>query len=93
MSVEEFQTGGYLQEVNRLLLHRLGVALSVQVDDNGAVLFGPVIDCRDEPGGLIFANSVEKRIFQKRAKKINSEFIAKRKERMSILGYDIEPAL
>jgi len=55
MSVKEFQEAGYLHEINRRVLHPLGIALSVAIDDhNGQVEFGPIHDLRDDPSGIIF---------------------------------------
>ena len=55
MSVKEFRAKGYLQEVNRLLLHRLGLALEVMVDtESGEERFGEVWDSREDPEGIVF---------------------------------------
>jgi hypothetical protein len=53
MSVDEFVRSGYLQEVNRLMLHRCGLALEVIRDDDGMRL-GGIWDCRDDPEGIAF---------------------------------------
>jgi len=52
LSVEEFRALGLLQEVNRKVLHPMGLALSVECEDGVAVRFGQVIDCRDDPEGF-----------------------------------------
>lgn len=62
MTVLEFRELGYLHEVNRLLLHRCGVALSVQIEDDGAESFGPIWDCRDDPVGIVFGECDQSKI-------------------------------
>jgi hypothetical protein len=42
MSIAEFRAFGYLQEVNRLLLHPLGLALEVVVAGDGTEFLGGV---------------------------------------------------
>jgi hypothetical protein len=55
MDIGEFRDLGYLQEVNRLFFHPLGLALSVAAGEDGgnAVLHG-IWDERDDPEGLMF---------------------------------------
>lgn len=57
MSAAEFVEKGFLQEVNRRLLHPCGLALEVVVKDGHVVGFGGVWDCRDDPEGIMFAAS------------------------------------
>ena len=46
---------GLLGEINRVILHPRGLALSVQVDDNDrAVGFAGLLDYRDDPSGIWF---------------------------------------
>lgn len=53
ISIEEFQKQGYLQELNRIFLHPLGLALSVIVEEDGVVSgWGPIYDFRDDPAGI-----------------------------------------
>lgn len=61
MSVKEFREAGYLQEVNRRLLHILGVALSVEIDDKtGEEKFGNIWDERDNEEGILYSDEVIK---------------------------------
>jgi len=53
---KEFQEFGYLQELNRVFLHLLGMALEVIIDDKtGKVSLGGIRDYRDDPEGMRFA--------------------------------------
>jgi len=55
MDVREFVASGLLFEINRTVLHPLGLALAVKVDDDGSMEFGRIWDCRDDPEGILFA--------------------------------------
>ncbi len=55
MGAKEFVRLGLLHEVNRKVLHPLGLALEVVEDDiTGAVTFGGVHDVREDPEGMYF---------------------------------------
>ncbi len=54
LSVKEFRELGFLQEVNRQILHPLGLALVVVRDAGGNERFGKVWDCRDDREGITF---------------------------------------
>jgi len=55
MDVREFVASGLLFEVNRTVLHPLGLALEVKVEDDGSMEFGGIWDCRDDSEGILFA--------------------------------------
>jgi hypothetical protein len=47
---------GLLVEINRVVLHPRGLALSVIEEDDGSVSrFGPLLDVRGDPEGMAFA--------------------------------------
>jgi len=55
MDIKEFQDAGYLQEVNRMFFHPLGLALEVaRNDEDGSMTLSGVRDNRDDPEGMIF---------------------------------------
>ena len=54
ISVAEFRRLGFLQEVNRRLLHPAGLALEVRIKPDGTEEFGQVWDYRDDPEGIVF---------------------------------------
>jgi hypothetical protein len=56
MPIKQFQDDGYLQEINRRLLHPCGLALEVKITD-GEVSALRILDARDDPEGIIFAES------------------------------------
>ena len=52
---KEFREYGLLFEINRRVLHPLGLAMAVEIDDDGNVAFSNKIwDCRDDPEGIIY---------------------------------------
>jgi hypothetical protein len=53
LSVGDFARLGYLQELNRLLLHQLGLDLQVK-EVNGKLEFGDIIDFRDNEFNLSY---------------------------------------
>lgn len=101
IKIKEFIDQGYLQEVNRLFFHPLGLALGVtkntKVKDSDYEL-DCIWDCRADPEGITFALddpncTNQERIdrFQKNAKRIK-----KLKDKLALvrkqkLGYEIEP--
>ena len=58
LDVKEFREAGYLQEANRLFFHPLGLALSVDIDDDGNESLGGIWDYRSDPDGMTFAPEV-----------------------------------
>jgi hypothetical protein len=67
MSIKEFREAGYLQEINRLVLHPCGLALEVtlETDDEGKMTDANscimrVWDYRNDPEGIIFARNPTK---------------------------------
>ncbi len=92
ISVAEFRELGYLQELNRLFLHPLGLALSATViDGQEEETFGPIFDYRDDPGGIRYDKSVIDDKVRERAKRIEIERLEKTKTRLEEIGYIIQP--
>jgi hypothetical protein len=94
IDIKEFREKGYLQELNRVFLHPLGMALEVIVNEDGSEQLGGIWDYRDDPEGIVYAENVlnttdsdEKRRF---VLKELSERFQYRKEN---IGYEIQPVL
>ena len=96
MDLEEFIDEGYLQEVNRLFFHPLGLRMRLIVDEeSGELVFGGIVDARDNPDEASFgfdemdddeiAYSIEK------AKNVERNSISKKGtvEIELIKGYDL----
>lgn len=57
--IKEFRELGFIQEINRRLLHPCGLALEVIVDfETGEEKLGGVWDYRDDPEGMAFAEGM-----------------------------------
>jgi len=54
MDAKEFLDGGLLFAVNREVLHPLGLALEVVIEDDGETHLGGIWDYRDDPEGILF---------------------------------------
>ena len=91
MTAAEFRELGYWQELNRLFLHPLGLALEVVINDDGTESFGEVWDHRDDSVGWFFDESLIDDQFKERAKRIEQEIIKHGQARMEKLGYVIQP--
>lgn len=59
LPIAEFREVGYLQEVNRKVLHSAGLALEAWVEDDGPFegveYLGGIWDHRDDPEGIFFS--------------------------------------
>lgn len=75
MDIEEFVNEGYLQELNRLVLHPCGLALEVTIDENENYKLSGVWDYRDDPEGIYFdiKNRDKETVEQMRKKRDNVE--------------------
>ncbi len=60
LDVKEFRVQGYLQEINRVVLHPLGLALEIQTHDDGTESFGGVWDYRSDPEGIMYGDALDK---------------------------------
>jgi hypothetical protein len=58
IDISEFRKVGFLQEVNRQFFHPLGLALEIQIDEDGTERLGGIWDYRDDPEGILFASGV-----------------------------------
>jgi hypothetical protein len=92
ISVKDFRGLGYLQELNRRFLHPLGLALSVSVDDStGEESFGPILDYRDDPEGILYGEKLERSLSVENAIRINEEIQDKFEHRQLLHGFCIQP--
>lgn len=88
MNLDLFQQDGYLQEVNRLFFHPLGMALEFTRTANGEVYFSGIRDGRDDPEGIIFDPPPDSAI----AAKIGTELERAKSYRRRHIGFGIQPA-
>jgi hypothetical protein len=81
---------GLLFEINRRILHPLGLALFIEEDEKGHYELGGILDCRSDPEGILYDETA----FQAGHEKLN-RFMAKfgdRKlqERYERLGFIVQ---
>jgi len=89
MSVKEFRKLGFVQEINRRLLHPCGLALEVAVDTvTGEEVFGGIRDYRDEPEGMYYDDEVLSRV---KAQAVIDLFNSKLAHRREAFGHIIQP--
>lgn len=86
LSVNDFVRLGYLQELNRLFLHPLGLDLQVKLENN-TLEFSEIIDCRDNENGIIFNEGYLDII---KRENIEFEYNKKMLYRLKNLGYVIQ---
>ena len=89
MSIREFRETGFLQEINRLFLHPLGLALEVEIDGDGNERLGGIWDYRDDPDGIAFTPSS---ICPHKIRAVEALRQSKAGERVKLYGSHIQPA-
>jgi len=91
MLPEEFRETGLLFEVNRLLLHLHGLALSVTKGDDGSIAL-EVLDARSDPEGCIFDEAT-----LLAGNKKYMQFMVREKDRLetrrTALGFIVQPPI
>ena len=89
INIREFRELGFLQEVNRLFFHPLGLALEVIRDDKtGEETLGGIWDCRQDPEGIYFVLTDDD---ARRAHQIADEWNSRVGIRLEALGFIIQP--
>jgi hypothetical protein len=91
MDLKEFRSAGYLQEVNRRFFHPLGLALAVNVEDDGAVTLAGIYDDRDDPEGWTYGWAHLPPGALDRAAFIDAEFEKRRPYREALQGSSVQP--
>jgi hypothetical protein len=90
IDIGEFQRLGFLQEVNRRVLHPAGLALEVIHEADGTVHLGGVWDYRDDPEGIIYTGAYATDLAEKAAL-VDAEIERHREARERLLGSVIQP--
>lgn len=89
LPVRRFRELGLVHEINRLILHPIGMSMSVNIDPTtNEESFGPVWDCLDDPEGIYFGDDyLDGRKAERVALLIELRGVA----RMQALGYVVQP--
>ena len=87
--IKEFHQLGFIQEINRRLLHPCGLALEVILDkETGEAKLGGVWDYREDPEGMAFAEGV---LSVDKFDSVEDLFYAKAAYRIDSLGFFTQP--
>ncbi|KKK49671.1 hypothetical protein LCGC14_3132700, partial [marine sediment metagenome] len=91
--VKEFRELGFIQEINRRILHPCGLAIEVIVDkDTGEETLGGIWDYRDDPEGLRFAESqISLDETSDKVRSVDQLLKSKEQSRLDNLGYIVQP--
>ena len=87
IDIKEFREIGLLQEINRQFLHPLGLALEVQIDDDGNETLGGIWDYRDDPEGMLYGENM---INLKKVETVAEFMNRQHKKRKNTVGYVIQ---
>lgn len=92
LDVGEFHALGLISEINRQILHPLGLALAVVAEADGTVSgFGEIWDYRADPEGLIFGDDYAVLVAEN-ARKVAALLAERSPARLEALGYVVQPA-
>lgn len=87
MDIAEFRREGYLQELNRLFLHPLGLAIETVVAEDGTERLGGVWDYRKDRDGILFGD----KDLAPLALRIQALWDAREPDRIAALGWMVQP--
>jgi len=96
LSVKELSERGLLFEINRRVLHPLGLAISIDVerddetDEIMSAKFGDIWDCQEDPEGIVYTDELFAVGLQKYQDYMEQEGNALLEARRKSLGYIIQ---
>ena len=88
ISIKEFRKLGFIQEINRRLLHPCGLALEVIVEEDGTERLGGVWDYREDPEGMYYE---DQELSRAKARSVTDLFYSKLGHRREEFGHIIQP--
>jgi hypothetical protein len=92
IDIKEFREFGWVQEINRLMLHPAGLALEVNVAEDGTETLGGVWDYRDDPEGMAFGGP-EKPTYgldPEKAERVAEAMCSKAEARFKLFGSNVQ---
>jgi hypothetical protein len=81
---------GLLFEINRRVLHPLGLALEVVVEDDGTAKLGQLWDCRTDPEGILYTDEAFAEGYAKLLEYLGTTGLANIKSRYEKLGFLVQ---
>lgn len=95
IDIREFREMGYLQEANRRFFHPLGLAIELNVKDNGDHSIGGIWDYREDKEGIYYdlnnSDDDRKERFKRNKDFIDNQFKKRISDRKDKLGFGLEP--
>ena len=88
MTITEFRELGFIQELNRRMLHPCGLAISTYVADDGNEYLDGVWDYRDEGVGPFYSSE---ELSRDAARGVDKLLKTKARERLLALDYSVQP--
>ncbi len=87
--IKEFRSLGFIQEINRRILHPCGLAIEVIVDqETGEEALGGIWDYRDDPEGIYFGDDT---LTWEKFQTVDRLLKGKEETRVAELGYVVQP--
>lgn len=87
IDIKEFREFGWVQEINRLMLHPAGLALEVNVDDDGNETLGGVWDYREDAEGVLYSDGV---MNSDKAERVAEAMCSKAEHRFKYFGTNVQ---
>jgi len=91
--LEELLDMGLIFEINRQILHPLGMAIAVELDPDDPEFeskFAGVWDSRDDPEGFLFGDDLMEEGLKKFQDYMEQEGFTKLEKRKQLLGYVVQ---
>lgn len=90
LDIKFLRDSGLLFEINRRVLHPLGLALEVFIEDDGTEVIKSLWDCRHDPEGILYAEDLLPLGAGKITRYMSEQGIEALNKRFNTLGYVIQ---
>lgn len=96
IDIKEFRDFGWVQEINRLMLHPAGLALVVKTDEHGNETLAGVWDYRDDPEGMAFGGPdrpdrpTPYGLDPEKAERVAAAMVSKAEARFKLFGSNVQ---
>jgi len=92
IDIKEFREKGFLQEANRMFFHPLGLALEIEISDDGTESLGGVWDYRHDPEGMLFSeDAISSDDANNKKRNVDRERANHSENRVNSFGFIIQP--
>lgn len=91
LDISEFRKLGLLQEINRIMLHPMGLALEVRRNSDGKEYISGVQDQRTNPAGYLYADGVLDDDSYLKSQLVKAMYRRFMKARRRLFGWQVQP--